>query len=133
LREEAVVLGAQEVGQEAVLGDLHLVEIEGAEFLYAVVADITGLYDGAFDLLLDADAILLHVGSLEIRVDQANSAEGIGGMVACVADGNLELGDRERLGLLANDREMTMALLLARPEFVKLALLSTERMASSLT
>ena len=83
--QEAVVLGAQEIGQETVLRDLHLVEIEGAVFAHAVIADIAGLEHGAREIVLDADGILLHVGPIEVGIDEGKRLLLVDGVV--VGDG----------------------------------------------
>ena len=104
LRESqpAVVLGAQEVRQEAVLVDHHLVEVKGAVGPNHVVAHVARFEERALHLVLDADGILLHVGMFQVGIDHPDGIERVVGVVVGDRQGHL-VGGRNDLRQAGRD------------------------------
>ena len=90
--QPAVVLGAQEIRQEAVLVDHHLVEVERAVGANHVVAHVARFEERALRLVLDADGILLHVRMLQVRIDHPDRIERVVGVIVGDRQGHLVSG-----------------------------------------
>ena len=99
-----VALGRQEVRYE-VRGKQHLVEIDGAGQLDAIVAHVACLNGSVLhEPVLHPDVPLLHVGSAHAGIDGEEGGSGIGQNSVAGGAGNPELGHRNGNQAAAADR-----------------------------
>src|SRR5207302_5570078 len=92
LSQKTVVLRAFEVVQESVFKDHHLVEVKCAQLLGPVVPHVADLQYVAFHFVLNAKAVLLHVGSNQVRIGNAECRGRIERVVVRERTGDFERG-----------------------------------------
>src|SRR5579885_3139124 len=69
-REKSVVPRDYKIAEESVRRDVLLIQIEAAQQLRRVIADVAQLHNRAFELVLDGQGELLIVGLLQLGIDQ---------------------------------------------------------------
>src|SRR5205823_869068 len=72
-RQETVVPRLDEIWQESAPCDIHLVEINDAQLLDDMIADIAAFQHKTLELPLNRQVPLLYIGSREVRIDQSLS------------------------------------------------------------
>ena len=90
----AVALSALEIIEKPVFANNHWVEIDGSKYLGGMIAHVTGLENRAFDLSLNTEAPLLHIGCPQIGVGKSEGSEWVNQVVLLKGAGHFEDGYR---------------------------------------